>query len=262
LRLLLWLSSTIMSATEDHGAAAGASSARLLYSLDADTLCARLAQATPPPDDKQDRLNDEARSLLVRDGCVACELEACRPYWNLLQEESTGVYCAQWSLWQAFRDHQQAQRKHLTTQKLERAIRARRRQWSLQHVSVRLLPEVQRQCRLQTWVEFQDLLLQRQAEGTAALEERAASNTAWSQRERGRLTVLNGCFGANVLPWTEKIRLGLAAGSVGETGAAAKGLRLVSRRFAPTKAQQPAMARQTRRTTTRRVQRGRGCAGR
>lgn len=263
-----------MSPGEDDKADAGACATSLPHSLDADKLHAQLLQATPPPDDSQEQSDHIAHSLLLQDGYVPCELDACLPYWNLLEGDYVGAYCAQQSLWQAFHRHQEVQRNQPTMQKLERAIRARRRQWTLPHVSVRLLPRVQRQCQWQTWVEFQDFLLQKHVENIATLETWAANNTVWSRGEVGRLTVMNRCFATNVLPWTEKVRLDLTAAPSLKAGEMVKALRAVSNRLvarrtknriskprsAPSKTLQRVMIRQTRQTTERRVQRQRASA--
>jgi hypothetical protein len=202
---------TMSYVVEDHSASA----VQFSHPLDAEQLFDRLAHATPPPDDDDDRLDRAARSVLANDGGIPCDKSGCWPYWRLLRRQSTGVYCAQLKLWQNFRHHQMAQREKRKIQDLERSIRARRRQWSLEHVSVCLRLDVQEQRRWQTWVEFQDWLLQSHEAHATSLKDLSATgnNTAWTQGDRGRIIVVSRCFGTDVLPWTESVRLTLTAAS-------------------------------------------------
>lgn len=251
----------------DNAADPGAFAAHPLYHLDAHILYDRLKELTPPPDnDSQDRLDREANSLLIQHGGVACELPECHPYWNSLESEHIGVHRAQWKLWEEFRRHQVSQRDQQTTQTLERAIRARRRQRTLPHVSVRLLPEALGQCRLQTWVEFQDMLFQKHDENAATMEGQAASKSVRGPYQRGRLVVMNRCFTTHVLPWTEQVRLGLGAESAVGCSKTAKASRPVSGKSDACRtrsrvSKQRLLATQASRLTTvprRRAQRGLG----
>ncbi|RYN55411.1 hypothetical protein AA0117_g13291 [Alternaria alternata] len=237
-----------MSPGEDDRSDAAARTASLSHSVDAGKLRAKLLETTPRPDDSHEQSNCVAYDQLVQDGNVPCKLKACEPYWNSLKRDYVGVYCAQQSQWQAFRCYQKDQRKQSTMQNLERDMRARRRQHNLPHVNVRLRLEVQRQCRLQTWVEYQDFLLQKQAENTAALKTSTAANTTQSRIE-GRLIVMSRCFDEYVLPWTEKVRLGLQASTPNTSVAGRTRNRISKLRVASAK------VHQTRQITKRRVRR-------
>jgi hypothetical protein len=178
----------------------------LSHPLDFKMLRARLQETTPPPEDPDDSYENEACRYLTSEECPLCDQDSCVPYWRTSDGGSVSPSCAQAASWRAFRRFQLAMRNEKRLGLLERNVRARRRAYDLQHVSVHLQSKPDKQSRVQNWIEYQDFLLSDDARFQGDLGDKSKSQHVRDIVKQSYAIVRRQCFIQHVLPWTENVR--------------------------------------------------------